>query len=66
SDVVLWDLPDLKEMDNKKEVFYPVIRSLESVSLIVKTNYSKYAELHKIKDYFEKYKVPFKGLVLAE
>jgi len=66
SDVVLWDLPELKDMDNKKEVFYPVIRSLESVSLIVKANHSKYAELHKVKDYFEKYKVPFKGLVLAD
>lgn len=66
SDVVLWDLPELKEMDNKKEVFYPVIRSLESVSLIVKANQSKYSDLYEVKDYFEKYKVPFKGLVLAE
>jgi hypothetical protein len=66
SDVVLWDLPELKDMDNKKEVFYPVIRSLESVSLIVKANQSKYSDLYEVKDYFEKYKVPFKGLVLAE
>ena len=65
ADVVLWDLPELKEMDNKKEVFYPVIRSLESVSLVVKANESKYTDLHQVKDYFEKYKVPFKGLVLA-
>jgi len=65
SDVVLWDLPELLEMDNKKELFYPVIRSIESISLIVKSNSSKYKDIYKIKDYFDKYKVPSKGFVLS-
>lgn len=65
SDVVLWDLPNLVEMDNKKELFYPVIRSIESVSIIVESNESKYKEITNAKDYFDKYKVPFKGFVIA-
>lgn len=65
SDVVLWDLPNLIEMDNKKELFYPVIRSIESVSIIVESNESKYKEITNAKDYFDKYKVPFKGFVIA-
>lgn len=65
SDVVLWDLPNLIEMDNKKELYYPVIRSIESVSIVVETNESKYKEITNAKDYFDKYKVPFKGFVIA-
>lgn len=65
SDVVLWDLPKLSEMDNKKELFYPVIRSIESVSIVVETNLSSYKEIISVKDYFDKYKVPFKGFVVA-
>lgn len=65
SEVVLWDLPELKEMDNKKELYYPIIRSIESVSLVVEENESRYKQIIFIKDYFDKYKVPFKGFVVS-
>ncbi|MEE3078071.1 MAG: hypothetical protein VX341_01945 [Bdellovibrionota bacterium] len=66
ADIILWDLPFLSKMDAKKELFYPIIRYLDNVSLIVKSNISKYKELDSVKDYFEKYQVPIKGLVLAD
>ncbi len=66
ADVILWDLPFLSKMNDKKELFFPIIRYLDNVSFIVKSNVSKYGELDALKEYFDKYQVPIKGLVLAE
>jgi hypothetical protein len=65
-DLVLWDLPEIEILDSNKELYFPVIRSLDSVSFIVGKNVSKISEINEMVSYFKRYQIPIKGLLLSE
>ena len=65
-DLILWDLPDLKILDANKELYFPIIRSLDSVSFIVGKNISKASEITSMISYFNRYQIQIKGLLFSE
>jgi len=65
-DLVLWDLPELSILDSNKELYFPIIRSLDSVSFVIKKDTSKISEIGKMISYFNRYQVDIKGLLYSE
>ncbi len=65
-DLIFWDLPSLDQMNKSREVFFPVVRALESLTLIVGSQVSKGKELDELISYFQKYQVPIKGVLFSE
>jgi hypothetical protein len=64
-DIILWDLPDIEVLDSNKEVYFPIIRSLDNVSFIVGQNKSKISEINEMISYFKRYQIPIKGLLFS-
>lgn len=62
-DLILWDMPEVSVLDGHKEVYFPVIRSLDSVSLIVAKDKTKIKEVHDLVGYYKRYQVEIKGLL---
>tara|TARA_Y100000780_G_C13696051_1_gene422877 strand:+ start:88786 stop:90231 length:1446 start_codon:yes stop_codon:yes gene_type:complete len=65
-DLILWDLPDLKVMNRYREVFFPIVQSIESLTLIMAAEVSRGKELDSLLSYFQKYQVPVKGVLFKE
>jgi len=65
-DLIFWDLPSLKTMNKKRELFFPVVRSLESLTLIVEKEVTKKKDIDCLISYFEKYQVPIKGVLFSD
>lgn len=62
-DLVLWDLPELEILDANKEIYFPVIRMLDNVSLIVKGKETNIYQIRELADYYSKYQVDIKGVL---
>lgn len=62
-DLVLWDLPDMEVLDANKEVYFPVIRMLDNVSLIVKGKKTSVVQIRSLAEYYSKYQVDIKGVL---
>lgn len=65
-DIILWDLPEREVLDSNKELFFPIIRSLDNVSFIVGKNTSKISEINEQISYFNRYQIPIKGLLFSD
>jgi hypothetical protein len=65
-DLILWDLPALEVLDSNKELYFPIIRSLDNVSFIVGKNKSKVSEINSMVSYFKRYQIQIKGLLFSE
>ena len=65
-DLIFWDLPSLRTMNKKRELFFPVVRSLESLTLIVEKEVTKKKDVDSLISYFEKYQVPIKGVLFSD
>ncbi len=65
-DLILWDLPSLEYMNKSREVFFPIVRSLESLTLIVGAEVSKGKEIDALISYYQKYQVPIKGVLFSD
>lgn len=65
-DIVLWDLPDIEILDSNKEVYFPIVRSLDNVSFVVGKNVSKISEINEMISYFKRYQIPIKGLLFCD
>jgi len=62
--IILWDIPSINTMSDSREVFFPVIRKLQNISIIVGENRTKMEEISEMTDYFKKYGVKIKGLLV--
>lgn len=62
-DLILWDLPEIESMKANKELYFPMIRVIDNVSLIVSENKTKFVEMQKIIDYFRRYQIRVKGML---
>ena len=63
-DLCLWDLPSTKTMDKCKDFYFPVTRVLGNVSIVVAGNKTKIKEITNICEYFNKYHVAIKGILI--
>jgi hypothetical protein len=64
-DLLLWDLPSFDILDTNKELYFPIIRALDNVSLIIKKDISKINEISEVISYFRRYQVDIKGLLYS-
>ena len=62
-DLVLWDLPNMDILDENKEIFFPVIRMLDNVSLVVRGKETSINHIRSLADYYSKYQVDIKGVL---
>ncbi|MCP4912851.1 MAG: hypothetical protein GY909_07010 [Oligoflexia bacterium] len=62
-DVVLWDLPEMGVLDSNKEVYFPIIRTIDNVSFIIGQDRTKNSDIHTLLNYYKRYQVPVKGLL---
>lgn len=63
-DLVLWDLPELEILNSNKELYFPIVRTVDNVSIIVGENYSKYKHIEQMIDYFKRYQINIKGVLV--
>ena len=63
-DLVLWDLPELDILNSNKELYFPIVRTVDNVSLIVGENYSKFKHIEQMIDYFNRYQINIKGVLV--
>ena len=64
-DLLLWDLPEFSVLDSNKELYFPIIRTLDNVSLVVKKDVSKISEIGNMVSYYNRYQVDIKGLLYS-
>lgn len=64
-DLLFWDLPELSVLDSNKELYFPIIRTLDNVSLVVKKDVSKISEIGSMVSYYNRYQVDIKGLLYS-
>lgn len=62
-DVIFWDMPELHNIQNTPEIYYPAIQSFDSLSIIVSKSMSKSVEVDFIRNFFESYNISIKGLL---
>lgn len=64
-DLVLWDLPSPVVLDERREVYFPIVRSIESLTLVAGTLVTKRTQMEELTTYFRKYEVPIKGVLFS-
>ena len=65
SDLVLWDLPHIKDMDIDKETYFPITMLVENVSIIVQPENTKLNDIEHMLEYYSKYSIDVKGMILG-
>lgn len=65
-DVVLFDLPDTREMKAEYEIYFSVLQLVQNVSIIVGLGKSNFTEIRSLQDFFENYKVKVNGVILSD
>jgi hypothetical protein len=63
-DLILWDLPDMEVLNSNRELYFPIVRTLDNVSIIVGENFSKFKHIEEIIDYFKRYQINIKGVLV--
>jgi len=63
--IVFWDLPDLSKIKKCKEIYFPIIRQIQNISIVVKENLTKMKQLVYAIDYFKKYGIAIKGVLMS-
>ncbi len=62
-DIILWDMPEISILDHNKEIYFPVIRTLDNVTFVASSGASKIKELDELKNYYKRYQVDLKGIL---
>jgi hypothetical protein len=64
-DIVLYDLPAVKEGKKKFEILISLLQIMQSVSLVVNLQEDTFSAVSELKRYFQNYKVTVKGLITS-
>jgi len=64
-DLLLWDLPTISHMDKNKQIFFPIIRCIDIVSIVVSENKTKIEDISSLIKYFKKYEIKVKGFLFS-
>ena len=62
-DILFWDLPDLSLIKEHPETYYLLIRSFDSLSIVVSSTDCSEKTLDNIKTFFQSYNINIKGLL---
>jgi len=65
NELIFWDLPKEEVLQEQSELFFPIISKIDNVSIVVKPNISKQSDINNAKDFYDKYHLPIKGLIMA-
>ncbi len=63
-DVVFWDIPGLREIQQESEKYFPMIMSLESLTIIVSKDGSSHKGLEETRHFFLGYGLYMKGILV--
>lgn len=63
-DVVFSDLPSIEARKDFYDVYLPVLKTLDHVTLVISLRQSRFTEINELKKYFASYRIPFKGSVI--
>ena len=64
-EMVLWDFPHQKVMDSQRELFFPLMKRLSNISIIMERSRTKANDLKNLIEYYSRYNVNVKGVMLA-
>ncbi len=64
-DVVFVELPEILFMDQRRNLFFPLVNILDNVSLILRFKNSTYSSIEKGIEFYKKYDVKVKGVLLS-
>lgn len=62
-DIVFWDIPELEKIKEEPESYYLMIRSFDSLSIVVSSTNCSESDLENIKSFFQSYSINIKGLL---
>jgi len=65
AEIIIWDLPQVGEMAQRSEIFFPISRTIDNTSIVVAPNRSKMKDIVRARNHFDKYEIKIKGLILA-
>jgi hypothetical protein len=64
-DITLWDIPELSGTDTGRQIFFPLIRHTNNVTLVTKLNITTDTDIRVMDEYFTKFGVSIKGMTIA-
>ena len=62
-DVIFWDVPEIYKIQEKSEIYFPVISRYDSLSIIVNTKGTCHKDIEEIRSFFFSYGINLKGLL---
>ncbi len=64
SDILFVQVPGLGKIESKKQIYFPLIDTLDNISLIANKDELSFKEITKTRDFFSLYDVDINGLIL--
>jgi hypothetical protein len=64
SDLIFWDLPNFEDMAKDRVVYFPTLRSVNHVTLMIKEGFTNFEFINRAHDYFKKYGIALKGALI--
>jgi hypothetical protein len=64
SDLIFWDLPNFEDMAKDRVVYFPTLRSVNHVTLMIKEGFTNFEFINRARDYFKKYGIALKGALI--
>jgi hypothetical protein len=65
-DVIFYDVPDLDSIRDDFSIYFSMVQTFDSVSIIVAQNISSEIEVNEVRDFFTAYGISLKGLVIDQ
>jgi hypothetical protein len=62
-DAVFWSLPEESKINNLKEVYLDILRSLDSISISLKPGQISVKDIMKVEQYYNSLGIPLKGIL---
>lgn len=63
TDVSFWNIPSLELIDQEREFFFPLMRKMDSTSVVLTKGKSSASELKKVMNYAAKYSLKISGVL---
>jgi hypothetical protein len=65
-DILLWDVPEISEIKNNIESYFPIINQFHSLSVIIGRELTSKTEVERLKTFFENYNINLKGVLFND
>ncbi len=64
-DVVLFDLPEVSQMKEHYDTYFPILQIVQNVSFVIGMEKATFTEISSLKSFFENYKVKINGVIVG-